>query len=238
MKCFLTSLACLDESNVLNSSNSFADELKSSLETRIRGVFIASMPDWNVIIDDYAQTLKEAIEGVGVRFDSYAVLDGRNADQAESLVSNADLIILSGGHVPTQNKFFEEIELRRIVAGFDGVALGISAGSMNCADVVYSPPELDGEAIDPEYRRFLTGLNLTKTMLVPHYSQMINLAIDDMDFLKDILIPDSVGKRFYGIVDGSYLYIHDDKEELCGESYLIENRKVRRLASDGERFAL
>ena len=238
MKCFLTSLACSDESSVLNSLNGFADELGASLGGRIRGVFIASMPDWSVIMGDYAQTIKEAIEGVGVRFDRYIVLDRQTADQAETLVSNADLIVLGGGHVPTQNTFFEEIGLRQIVEGFDGVALGISAGSMNCADVVYSPPELDGEAIDPEYRRFLTGLNLTKTMLIPHYSQMINLAIDDLDYLNDILLPDSAGKKFYGIANGSYLHIHDGKEELCGESYLIENKRVKQLSSHGERFSL
>ena len=238
MKCFLTSLACADESSVLNSLNGFADELRSSLGTRIKGVFIVSMPDWSGIMGDYAETIKEAIEDAGVRFEDYAVLDRQSADHAESLVSNADIIILGGGHVPTQNKFFEEIELRRIVEGFDGVALGISAGSMNCADVVYSPPELDGEAIDPEYRRFLTGLNLTKTMLIPHYLQMINLAIDDLDYLRDILIPDSVGKKFYGLVDGSYLYIHDGKEEICGESYLIENRRVKQLSVHGDRFTL
>ena len=106
-------------------------------------------------------------------------MDSRVEDQTRTIVSNADLIILGGEHVSTQNHFFEKIGLRQIVASFGGVVLGVSAGSMNCADIVYSPPELDGEAVDPAYRRFLRGLNLTKTMLAPHYDQMINITSDE-----------------------------------------------------------
>ena len=42
---------------------------------------------------------------------------------------------------------------------------------MNSADIVYSQPEEEGEAVDPAYQRFLTGLNLTKTNLLPHYQE-------------------------------------------------------------------
>ena len=38
---------------------------------------------------------------------------------------------------------------------------------MNCAQIVYAQPELEGEAIDPKYERFLEGLNLTKFQILP-----------------------------------------------------------------------
>lgn len=37
---------------------------------------------------------------------------------------------------------------------YQGVILGISAGSMNSADVVYAQPEEEGEGIDPEYEKY------------------------------------------------------------------------------------
>ena len=54
---------------------------------------------------------------------------------------NYDVILLGGGHVPTQNKFFKEIRLREKIKDFDGIIIAISAGSMNSADIVYCQPE-------------------------------------------------------------------------------------------------
>ena len=55
---------------------------------------------------------------------------------------------------------------------------GISAGSMNSAEEVYAQPELDGESLDPDYKRFITGLGLTKTKLIPHYQDIKDRFLD------------------------------------------------------------
>jgi len=46
-----------------------------------------------------------------------------------------DVVILAGGHAPTQNAFFHKIKLKELLKIFDGIVIGISAGTMNCADV-------------------------------------------------------------------------------------------------------
>ena len=43
---------------------------------------------------------------------------------------------------------------------YKGIVVAWSAGSMNCADVVYAGPELEGEAIDPLYERWISGLGI------------------------------------------------------------------------------
>lgn len=48
--------------------------------------------------------------------------------------------------MPTQNQFMKQLKLRERLANFHGVVLAWSAGSMNCADVVYAGPECEGEA--------------------------------------------------------------------------------------------
>ncbi len=58
------------------------------------------------------------------------------------------------------------------------VVLGISAGTMNSADIVYAQPELEGESIDSAYQRFLRGLDLTKCMIIPHYQDIKDQILD------------------------------------------------------------
>ncbi len=41
---------------------------------------------------------------------------------------------------------------------------------MNCAEMVCAGPELPGEAIDPKFQRWISGLGITKT----NTAQMIN----------------------------------------------------------------
>ncbi len=41
--------------------------------------------------------------------------------------------------------FFQEIDLRKELRNWDGVLVGVSAGTMNCEELVYAPPEEEGE---------------------------------------------------------------------------------------------
>ena len=103
---------------------------------------------------------------------------------------------------------------------------------MNSAETVYAHPERDGEAADPAYRRFLPGLGLTKTMLLPHYQENKEDILDGQRIYEDIAFPDSYGKVFYAIPDGSYLFIRDGKEELRGEAYRISNGKMQQVSGE------
>ncbi len=61
-------------------------------------------------------------------------------------MENIDVIVLTGGHVPTQNKFIKQLRLRECLLNYNGIIVAWSAGSMNCADVVYAGPEFEEEA--------------------------------------------------------------------------------------------
>ena len=168
MICFLTSSPFLEEENRLNPANGLLEELRKSLKPKCRALFICSNPEGHERTVFFAQAVREAFEADGFLFSAFEILDGWNRDRAEELVKASGFIVLAGGHVPTQNRFFREIGLRELLQGFDGVILGISAGTMNAAETVYAQPEEEGEAIDPGYRRFLQGLGLTKVQILPH----------------------------------------------------------------------
>ncbi|MGM9605439.1 MAG: Type 1 glutamine amidotransferase-like domain-containing protein [Faecousia sp.] len=183
--------------------------------------------------DMRAEETKNYFEKCGISFEKLWVLDGRNQKLAAELVNNSNLIILSGGHVPTQNRFFRDIALGEILKSFTGVVIAWSAGSMNSAETVYAHVELPGEAVDPDYKRFLPGLGLTKTMILPHYQLIRNDVLDGLRIFEDVAYPDSFGRRFFCLVDGSYLYIHNGVEELYGEAYLIENGEFCQISKSG-----
>ena len=149
------------------------------------------------------------------------------------LVSGAELIILAGGHVSTQNRFFAQVGLKNLLQSFGGVLIGISAGSMNCAEVVYAHPDLAGEAIDAAYQKYLPGLALTKKMILPHYQMIKHDMLDGLRVMEDIAYPDSRGKAFYTLVDGSYLYLDNGIEKICGEAYLITDGELSQISSLG-----
>ena len=223
MICFLTSRTDFPDSDHLhlNPANGFVDELRRRLPAPCRALFVCSDPENAEKMDFYAAALRTSFQNAGLPFDRLLSLDGRNEARAAALVREADLLILSGGHVPTQNRFFQRIGLKTLLRGFDGVLIGISAGSMNSAETVYAQPELPGEALDPEYRRFLPGLGLTGKMILPHYQEIRDDVLDGLRVMEDIAYPDSMGRRFYLLPDGSYILIADGKEEIRGEAYLL-----------------
>ena len=238
MICFLTSRIDVPDTGEMNPANHFTDELRLRFPTHCRALDICSDPDGWDKTDFYASLTKKTFEDAGFSFERFYTLDSRNQDLAQQLVRGSDLLILSGGHVPTQNRFFQKIHLRELLKDHDKVVIGISAGSMNSADIVYSQPEEEGEAIDPSYQRFLTGLDLTKTNLLPHYQENRDDVLDGLRIYEDIACPDSMGKTFYAIPDGSYLFINDGKEELRGEAYKVQNGILAQISYPGEIVSL
>ena len=174
----------------------------------------------------------------GFVFGDYYILDGSNKEQTKELVVSSDLIILAGGHVPTQNRFFTEIGLRELIAGFDGTVLGVSAGSMNSADLVYAQPEEKGEAADLTFEKFLRELGLTKTMLIPHYRNTKDNILDGKRVFEDVTYPDSIGREFIAICDGSYLYSDGANEMICGEAYLIKDGSIKKICENRAEYKL
>ena len=116
--------------------------------------------------------------------------------------------------------------------------MGISAGSMNSAVTVYAHPELEGEAVDPDYERFLPGLGLTEASILPHYNTIAGDTLDGLDLFDDIAVPDSEGHVFFVLPDGSYILSENGQETLCGEAYVIADGVMEQIAEDGDAISL
>ena len=223
MIAFLTSSPCIPNADraILNPDNGFVERMRAALPHHPRCLFVCSHPDSAYLTDKYAADMDEAFSGAGMGFESLTVLDSRTDTRAAELIAAGDLIILAGGHVPTQNEYFNRIGLRELLREYHGVLMGVSAGSMNAAENVYAQPEMEGESIRPDYRRWLTGLGLTQINILPHYQMIRDWELDGKRLFEDITYADSHGHAFYALVDGSYLYIADGEQTLYGEVRLI-----------------
>lgn len=224
---------------LLSNKNHFVDRLKGDWKPHSKCVLIASEPDDTKFNSAMAKTYLECFNRSGLSMDSIDVLDRREPKTVE-ILDRFDVVILAGGHVPTENAWFHQIRLREHLQHFRGIVIGISAGTMNCAEVVYAQPEEEGEAVNPHYQRFLEGLGLTKTKVIPHYNQTIDAVLDGKRLFQDITFPDSMGESFYCLTDGAYIRkdTKTKKEVLYGEAYLISDGEIGMISKTGGEFEI
>ena len=199
MTYFLTSNPCLPDFPALNPANGFVDELQKALPETCRALFISSDPDDDANLRRFAEGMERGFAEIGIRFAELSLLFRETQDECGYLLTHSDVVFLCGGHVPTQNAFFQEIDLREELRSWDGVLVGVSAGTMNCEELVYAPPEV----------------------------------VDGLPTLESSLLPDSMGRSIYALVDGSFLLGKDGGEELRGEAYLIENGVLTQISREG-----
>lgn len=200
-------------------------------------LIVASYPDSHLINDDVAAKFAHDFSVAGFPVCKYQMLDTRNERMTIPLLREYDTIILMGGYVPEQNEYFQKIQLREKIQEFSGLIIGISAGSMNSADVVYVQPEYDEDVRD-DFVKFRKGLNLTKVQILPHYQKIKYDVLKGKRLFEDITYSDSIGHEFYALVDGSFVRVKNGKNRLFGEAYQIKDGRIKLICNKGENIML
>ncbi len=222
------------KTHAIINHNNFFNNLKNDLNETLNFVFVASNKSNYETTDVYATTIKSAFEKSGFNLVSFVVLDDRTKNNAKSIVENANVIFLCGGHVPTQNEFINEIGLKELLNNFNGVIIGQSAGSMNSANIVYAQPELTGEAANPNFNRWLKGLNLTDINILPHYNLIKEDVLDGFHIIHDITFKDSFKTSVLIIPDGTYVRIENEKAQVFGLAWEMKNGIMKQICEDNQ----
>ena len=213
----------------LDHMNQFVENLRRYWKPQARCLMIAAAPDEPEMNDQMTAFFSEVVRKAALSWSVFDLWDRRTKDFSKEALHSYDVIWLGGGHVPTQNQFFRDISLREKVVDFEGMIIGISAGTMNSADVVYAQPELPGESADSDYQRFMQGLNLTKAQILPHYQMVKDYELDGRRLYEDITYEDSFGRHFLVLPDGSYLLSVDGKETVWGEAFEIHDGNMVKI---------
>lgn len=219
------------------NANGILELMKREIVKQDNLLYIASVEGDFCATDLYFEPFKKSFE-MPLPFKKYVVLDGRNEMDAESLVRDADLIFLAGGHVPTENKFFKKINLEKLLKNTNAVIMGCSAGTMNCEKTVWCPPELEGESLDPNFKKYFSGLGYTDLKILPHYDDYDGLMLDGKNYLEDIVMPDSFVHEIIAINDGSYVLLKDGVTTIFGETYILKNGKSIEICKDNQTLNL
>ena len=204
---------------VLDRRNHFLENLRAVWPDHpVRGLAIAADPHAYAQNDEMCRVFLQSFADAHLPLTELVPCDARNQEEIGTLLPRSGFVMLCGGHVPTQNHFFAQLGLPGLFHNYHGIVLGVSAGSMNAARLVYAAPEEPGEAADPGYCRWLNGLGLTKTRILPHY-QFIREHILDGQRMEDIALADSRKRHFLALPDGSYLMCSDGHEALYGKAW-------------------
>lgn len=216
----------------LLGENGFLENLKNGWIPNAKVLIIAASPDEYEINDSICEGFRQAFPMSGLSVSSMEICDHRNEKLADK-IPEMDAVLLAGGHVPTENAFFAEIGLKEKLKSFDGLLIAWSAGSMNCAEIVYAGPELDGEAIDPNYKRWISGLGITNVNIFPHFQSLKDEWLDGLRLIEDITLQDSMGHEILAINDGTYITIEDGVHKLFGEAYRIKDGQIEMICQNG-----
>jgi len=232
--CFLTSKLM----DLKDENNEFAVQLRGLWPQKGAKLLIAaSYPDSHIKTDEVADEFARDFVAAGFSVIQHLVLDTRNEDKAVQLLEEYDVVILMGGYVPLQNEFFQKIQFREKIRKFEGIIIGISAGSMNSADVVYVQPEYDEDVWD-DFAKFREGLNLTKVQILPHYQKIKDDVLKGKRLFEDITYADSMGNEFYALVDGSFVRVQNGESRLFGEAYRSKDGQIERVCEKGKNIRL
>ena len=236
---FLTSSPCIYDYSpaTLTEANGFLHRIRSKLPPKPNTLFVASSPADHKLTDFYCGDMAGAFERAGIPMPDWKILDDLTAKDSKKLIAWSDFIILMGGHVPTQNEFFNRIGLKDLLKDYPGVIMGISAGTMNAADTVYAQPEADGETA-PTFRRFYPGLGLTEINVCPHYQQVRDWTLDGQKLYGEITETDSKGHTFHIFPDGTYIYRDETEYAILGECWQMRDGIQTKLTENGGRIDL
>lgn len=217
----------------LMTDNGLLDTLRSLWKSESKAMIISGSPSFYNKNDEVLSCLSESLPMSGLSISELIMCDERNQESILRL-PEMDVVILTGGHVPTQNTFIKKMQLKEKLHDWNGLIIAWSAGSMNCAEVVYAGPEFPGEAIDPNYKRWISGLGITKTNIFPHFQELKDEMLDGMRLIEDITYADSIGHEIIALNNGSYIVVDDSVETLFGEAYSIKDGIQKQICNDGK----
>ena len=218
--------------------NGFTYFLQQDWEDNAKVLIISASPSDYERNDSILRCLREAFPMSGLSISSMEICDDRNEAIVDH-IGEMDVVLLAGGHVPTQNAFFQKIGLKEKLANYQGIVIAYSAGSMNCAELVYASPEADGEALDPNYKRWIPGLGLTNINIFPHFEMLREDWLDGMRVVEDIVFHDSFRHEIIAMNNGTFIMVDENgKHTLFGEAYRIKDGKMEMICQGGESIVL
>ncbi|HIT79134.1 MAG TPA: Type 1 glutamine amidotransferase-like domain-containing protein [Candidatus Faecivivens stercorigallinarum] len=155
----------------------------------------------------WAEEIRGKFGEIGVLFSGFQIVDHTvSPTQAEKYIRDAQVVWLSGGDTLRQIASFQEYHLRELLMGFDGIVIGMSAGSINMADRVVLARNIYDRSPQLEIYQ---GLGLVEINIEPHLDPVNAEHLDD-------ILEASVHAPIYGLFDDSFILDDGQKVTIYG----------------------
>lgn len=216
----------------INNDNGIVDQLKENLKDNRGIVFFASSKSEYSKTDNYANILFESLKLSGISFYNYYIIDDRFKGSIKNIIDKCDMVFIAGGDTLEEMKFFNDIELKDLLKGYNGVIMGISAGAINLAYDVYNSPESKG---DLEKESKWNGLCLTYINIEPHFVYSDENFTPNEKLQREEVLKESYNRVLYGLLDGSHITDIDGRVNFYGTCYKISNGKITLICKNKKR---
>jgi hypothetical protein len=98
-----------------DGSNNFITMLKAHWPEVPKCLIISSEPDNEEMNDSFLSIYEKAFRLTGLCIDKMNVCDRRNESSLAGMLREYNIVILAGGHVPTQNRFLTRLKLKELL---------------------------------------------------------------------------------------------------------------------------
>ena len=193
-------------------TDEIACELKKLLHDRESLVFISAWPDRFKQNDEDSEGMHNMFVAEDMSFERFSVIDERTDEKnAQKEIENASCLFLMGGNATAQMDLIRRKGIFESIKVFQGVILGVSAGSMNMGN-----PVVDiYESIVP-----YAGLGFCDITVKAHYP-LEDEKLRNATRKVSMEIPVTLMK------DESAIFIEEDNVKLIGEILLMNRGEIR-----------
>ncbi len=206
----------------------FFEDLKKEWTDSANVLYVPCDPEAEEENENQKENVLNAFSANEISVNEVRILGNVDEKSLSELVEWSNVIYMAGGHAPTQLAFMKRIGLKDALLDYNGIIVALGAGAINAAYSVYLVPKRE-EALDPNYVRFSDGLDLTNIQIIPHSEAVRGSDLDGDDFIRDVVMPDSYGRIFYLITDGSYFKVKNGKTFFKGVGEVISDGLIRSL---------
>lgn len=190
-----------------------AKYLKKDLSGDITITFIASSFDKYDVNDDYYNNMLKFFSDIGVNIKKSYLIDDRLSKEASIKHLNlSDAVFIMGGYPSEEMNNINKFDLINSLCEFDGVIMGVSAGSINMNKTVCF---IDKDGSITEYN----GIGITDFNLAPHFN------FDRKDYIKEIEL---VSKKYktLALPNDSFVIVNNGKIKIIGDHYFFNDGKI------------
>lgn len=195
-----------------------AEQLQKTITQRGNFAFVAS--EFNKLhekTDKYFALFLNMFSEINIVFENAYVVDGRmEKEEAQKAVSKADVVWLSGGDTPVQYGYLQEYGLDTILKEHQGVIIGMSAGSINMAELAICTLSC-GHAKQQIYQ----GIGCVDISVEPHFIP---------EKVSEELLELSQKYVIYGLCDDAIIVVKKKEVTFCGDVYELWEGKLQKVS--------